>query len=637
VPRIIRGIYAYHTKSNGWSDVGYNFLVDRFGRLWEGRYGGISRAVIGAHSGGFNENTFGVSAIGNFDSAGAPAAMVDSIARLMAWKLSLHYRNPTGKTTLTSAGGGTSRYGAGTKVVKNVISAHRNVGYTACPGKYLYARMSTIRSKALSYMGAALVSPKASSSSQPYQGSPITVTAGVLRSQSWRLEVRERCRGTLVRTIKGTASPSSPIKASWGLHNSAGGWVRPGAYDLTLSSWDTSRTARPWHKGVSIQVTSPTTTASKVALPGAVSFVPVTPARIYNTRASGRQPLGHNSRRDVKVLGVGGVPASGVSAVAVNVTATCPTSGSYLTVWPAGRTRPSAATLNLAGGTSRGAFTVAAVGGEGKVSIANSTGITDLVVDVLGYYPTSGTGDLYHPVHPFRLASTPATGGALAPSESRTFSMPELEGVRPSQMTGAVLNVTALGSNTQPGHLAVFPSNTSSAGTTALHYSNHGSVANRTVAKLASGRFTLRNYSATTHVVIDVVGFYAPSTVTGGGRFQALSPTRVLDTRTGLGSAKQRLGPGKVLAVDATGSGKPVPNGATAVVMTLTATGATSRTSLTAWENGTATPGTSDLSTAAGVTTRNLAVVPLSGWGYLKIENRSGYTHVVGDVIGYYR
>ena len=86
-PKILRAIYAYHVKGNGWSDIGYNFLVDRFGRLWEGRYGGMDRAVVGAHTGGFNVDTFAVSAIGNYDKAAAPPVMVDSIARVMAWKL----------------------------------------------------------------------------------------------------------------------------------------------------------------------------------------------------------------------------------------------------------------------------------------------------------------------------------------------------------------------------------------------------------------------------------------------------------------------------------------------------------------------------------------------------------------------
>ncbi len=90
MPAIIRGIYAYHTQSKGWSDVGYNFLVDRFGRIWEGRYGGVDRPVVGAHTLGYNDDAFAMSAIGNFETAQPSAAMLDAYGRLFAWKLSLH-------------------------------------------------------------------------------------------------------------------------------------------------------------------------------------------------------------------------------------------------------------------------------------------------------------------------------------------------------------------------------------------------------------------------------------------------------------------------------------------------------------------------------------------------------------------
>ena len=106
-----------------------------------------TKPVMGAHTGGFNTDTFAVSAIGNYDKVAAPAAMTAAIATVLGWKLSLHYRDPTGTTTLTSSGGGTSRYSAGTKVTIDVISAHRNMGYTSCPGNKLYALVPGIRTK----------------------------------------------------------------------------------------------------------------------------------------------------------------------------------------------------------------------------------------------------------------------------------------------------------------------------------------------------------------------------------------------------------------------------------------------------------------------------------------------------------
>ena len=90
VPGILRSIYAYHTRSRGWSDVGYNFLVDRFGRIWEGRYGGVDRPVVGAHTLGYNDNSFAMSAIGNFELRRPSKAMLQAYGALFAWKLSLH-------------------------------------------------------------------------------------------------------------------------------------------------------------------------------------------------------------------------------------------------------------------------------------------------------------------------------------------------------------------------------------------------------------------------------------------------------------------------------------------------------------------------------------------------------------------
>ncbi len=151
VPAIIRGIYAFHVNGRGWNDIGYNFLVDRFGRIWEGRYGGIALPVVGAHTRNYNSNSFAMSAIGNFDVAHVPSAIVSAYQRLFAWKLSLHGVPATGKVTLN-----------GNSI--NRISGHRDVGSTACPGRYLYALLPQIRSGTASRMGTL---PAAGAGSQP--------------------------------------------------------------------------------------------------------------------------------------------------------------------------------------------------------------------------------------------------------------------------------------------------------------------------------------------------------------------------------------------------------------------------------------------------------------------------------------
>ena len=103
--------YAYHTQVMGWCDLGYNFVVDRFGRIYEGRAGGVDRLVQGAHAIGVNGETFGVAALGNFDVAEPPAVMLSAITRLVAWKLGLSGIDPRAATTLTSAGN--ERFAAG--------------------------------------------------------------------------------------------------------------------------------------------------------------------------------------------------------------------------------------------------------------------------------------------------------------------------------------------------------------------------------------------------------------------------------------------------------------------------------------------------------------------------------------------
>lgn len=148
---VIRSIYRYHVVSSGWRDIGYNFLVDKCGNIYEGRAGGVAKAVMGAHTLGFNTNSMGVAVIGSFSSTKPPAATVKAIAQLTAWKLGLYGANPKGKTYLTSGGG--NLYPKGKKVRLNVISGHRDGFATECPGGRLYGKLGTARSEAARLQG----------------------------------------------------------------------------------------------------------------------------------------------------------------------------------------------------------------------------------------------------------------------------------------------------------------------------------------------------------------------------------------------------------------------------------------------------------------------------------------------------
>jgi flagellar hook assembly protein FlgD len=142
-PGLVRAIYAYHTKSLHWNDIGYNFVIDRFGTIYEGRYGGITRGVIGAQVGGFNTGSTGISVIGTFTEAVAPQVAVTALERLLAWKLSLGDLDPQGTAELTC--GLTDKFKKGDTVTFPVIAGHRDANYTVCPGDQLYALLPAVR------------------------------------------------------------------------------------------------------------------------------------------------------------------------------------------------------------------------------------------------------------------------------------------------------------------------------------------------------------------------------------------------------------------------------------------------------------------------------------------------------------
>jgi flagellar hook assembly protein FlgD len=139
---MVRAIAIYHVYSNGWDDIGYNFLVDRFGQIFEGRYGGIDRPVIGAHAEGFNDGSVGIALIGTYSSASPSAAARAALVRLLAWRLDLAHVDPLSRVTYAS--GGNPEYRAGRRVTLRAISGHRDTGFTTCPGSRAYALLPSI-------------------------------------------------------------------------------------------------------------------------------------------------------------------------------------------------------------------------------------------------------------------------------------------------------------------------------------------------------------------------------------------------------------------------------------------------------------------------------------------------------------
>jgi hypothetical protein len=535
VPGIIRAIYAFHTKTNGWSDIGYNFLADRFGRLFEGRWGGMDQPVIGAHTGGFNTDTVGVAVLGNYEDNAVPSAVVAAFGRILGWKLGLYGRDPYGRTTLTSGGGDNNRYPLGQVVQFNVVSGHRDASYTLCPGKYLYPLLAQIRSEAATSMG----------------------RPGPLRS--------------------------------------------------------------------------------------------VRPARILDTRSGLGTPAGvvrSGQSRTFRVTGIGGVPASGVGTVVLNVTAIKPNRSGYLTVYPSGRARPGTPNLNYPTGRTTDNLVQVPVGELGKVSLYAWSADVNVVADVLGWSSNGGAtlqpGEgLLNPTMPVRVLDTRKTS-ALGAGVARSFKVTGMggsAGVPPTGAGAVVLNLHVLRPTTA-GYLTVYPGGQSRPATWNLNFRAGETRANRVIVPVgADGTVTVYNRTGSSHVIADVNGWYTgPLSTDGGAKLVGITPFRLHDTRkSSLGALKakerrtfQAAGNGGLPAADAL-------NAPTAVVLNLTAIHTTAPAgSLVAFPDGVTPPTAADLSFSGNQTVSNLVVVRLSAAGAFSLANLgSDATNVLIDVEGF--
>ena len=245
----MRNLYSWYVRGLKYQDMAYNFLVDRFGRLYEGRGGGMDQAVVGGHTAGFNEETFAVSAIGNFQTfTPAPAemeAIVESVSSLISWKMSMNHRDPNGSTTLVSnSGSGTSRFKPGESATAAVVGGHRDIGSTACPGQHLHAQLPNIRARAGAKMGASMINPSAGAAAWG-SPDPVPVSAITNAALSWSATVTSRC-GTTVRSLGGQQEAPGQFGFGWDKRDDAGNPVPPGIYTITMNASGNGEPLYPW-------------------------------------------------------------------------------------------------------------------------------------------------------------------------------------------------------------------------------------------------------------------------------------------------------------------------------------------------------------------------------------------------------
>ncbi|MFE1363112.1 peptidoglycan recognition protein [Streptomyces anulatus] len=222
---IVRGLHTYHVKSNGWKDLGYNFIVDKCGTVFEGRKGGVDRPVMGAHTYGFNRDTTGIAVIGMYTDTKAATAATTSVARVAAWKLGQYKADPAGSVQLTAGANGTNmdrkQFVAGSQYAFPRISGHRDGFATECPGLSLYGQLPAIRSLAagpVTGLTIASVTGANASGSTYYTRSKITVGWKATTPSAFIKSYELLVGGKPVATVKGNVT-SAPATLVAGKHS----------------------------------------------------------------------------------------------------------------------------------------------------------------------------------------------------------------------------------------------------------------------------------------------------------------------------------------------------------------------------------------------------------------------------------
>jgi len=262
-PAIVRGVYYYHTRSLHWSDVGYNFLIDRYGTIFEGRYGGVAKGAIGAQVLGFNTGSTGVSIIGTFSSATPPAAAVTALERLLAWKLDVHHVDPLGTGTLTCGYG--QKFQTGERVTFPAIAGHRQANYTDCPGGKLYALLPAIRRAVANLGQPKIYSPTIGNLAISPNGDGVqdntTVSFAVSEEADWGIAIRDG-DGVLVRHVTGRGTSA---KLTWAGKDDNGSQLPEGTFTLTATATSPDGEARPATADIRLDTTPPSLQSADVA------------------------------------------------------------------------------------------------------------------------------------------------------------------------------------------------------------------------------------------------------------------------------------------------------------------------------------------------------------------------------------
>lgn len=417
--------------------------------------------------------------------------------------------------------------------------------------------------------------------------------------------------------------------------------LRSSAIDILAAGWD---------QDAGFGILSPYDAIVAAATPGFVSLVP---SRILDTRSNGSTSDGQfaaggvvaaGQQVDLNVLGRGGVPASGVTTVVLNVTATDPTAAGYVTVWPSTSPRPNASNPNLLPAQTIPNLVVVKVGTSGKVSLYNALGSTDLIADVVGYFTTTSA---LTPLVPARLLDTRAGqatidgqfsgAGASGPFSQFDLTVAGRGGLPTSGVGAVILNVTAT-DPTAAGYITVWPSDATRPFASNLNFTPGLTIPNLVITKVsATGTVSLFNSAGTTDLIADVIGWF-PTT----SELTALVPARLLDTRSGGTTTDGQFAGGGALGAytlrnfTVTGRGNVPSTGVGSVILNVTVTDPTATGYLTVWPTGSTQPLASNLNFVPGQTIPNLVIAKVGTNGQVSLFNSAGNSDVIADVVGWF-
>jgi hypothetical protein len=440
----------------------------------------------------------------------------------------------------------------------------------------------------------------------------------------------------------------------------------------TLPTAGTDTVTAQNHPTATVTATTTYTYGSTVAFSQA-PFAPVPhPFRLCDTRPvggsivlnqcnePGQGPLGQGTVRTIQATGVSGsgVPPTGVTAVVVNVTAITPNRNTFITVYPAGASRPATSNLNPLTGTVIANLVEVGVNGSGQMDVFNDVGTTGLIVDVEGYVSSASTG-LYNPLAaPVRICDTRAAGPGINPNQCNVGGTHPINGgaslsfavhtstdnVPPSNVSAVVFNLTAI-NPTVNTVLTAYPGLTSAPTASNLNLSANTVLPNRVVVPVGTdGTVDIKNSIGSVNVAVDIDGYFTTGT---GSQFTALpTPARVCNTDGGTsntgGCVNGVIGAGHVLNIFVTGiDGIPPttgPHAPTALVINVTAVNATTGTFVTVYPGPLAAvrPTASDLNLQGGQTIPNLVFVGVGADGSINLYNNLGNVNLIVDVLGYY-